>query len=140
MWAPDFPGLATTGTTEEEAVRNIQKAIRGRLDLELEPAETTESIATTVDVMDAKETVGAPLAVRPQDLPGPVPFQGLPQLYLGLGVFLLGFIGVAFYLMIEPQSSPLLLFMPIVVLALGAAGLFFGAISLEASKRSNRPR
>ena len=60
---------------------------------------------------------------------------------IGQGMaFLLGFIGVAFYLMIEPQSSPLLLFMPIVVLALGAAGLFFGAISLEASKRSNRPR
>jgi len=132
-WVPELPGCATTGATEEEAVRNIRKAIAGRLDLESSPTTDGQVIEREVSVAPPAPIVKK---AEPETLPGPVPIAGLPQLYVGGGVFALGIAGLIFYFTIEPQSSPALLFLPMITLAAGVLGLFFGALSLDAKPRT----
>lgn len=116
-------------------MRNVQRAIRGRLDLEETPAsELAPTREVEVDVSKSRRTSPA-TGVKPEDLPGPIALPGLPQIYVGAAIFALAILGVMFYMMIEPQASPAFLFLPMILLVFGVLGLFFGALSLDARKK-----
>jgi len=64
-----------------------------------------------------------------------IPVNGTIQMYVGGLFFILALIGIAFYFMAGPATSPALLFMPIVLLAIGAGGLVFGALTLNSTRK-----
>ncbi len=49
VWCPDLPGCASQGDTREEAIENIQDAIRAYLEVRAELSQGIESIYLDVE-------------------------------------------------------------------------------------------
>lgn len=134
-WAPELPGCAARGATEAEALRNLQHAIEGHLDLmnKMDVAEKG-AIERTIHV-ERREELLARLRQEAATPPEPiVPVSGWTQVVIGGTLFVLALVGIAFYFMAGPIPSPLLLFLPFMLMALGVGGLIFGLLTIQGQK------
>lgn len=130
-WAPDRAGCAARGRTEAEALRNLQHAIEGSLDL------TEQMRAPEARMVERRLRVETPdernrrIAMERAAPSEPImPLSGWTQIVVGGTLAGLGLIGILFYFMIGGSTSPFLLFAPFIVLALGIGGLVFGFLTL----------
>lgn len=135
-WVPEMKGCTSVGATEAEAIRNIKRAIRQEMDLNRKRLSSTEVVTEqTVEVEltdclhEQKETSAS------ADLPGPTPFGAWPQIMVGGAIFVFALVGIVFYLCLPTGTSPLFLFAPFFVAAIGFPGLIFGLMTL-ADKRN----
>lgn len=134
-WAPEVPGCAARGATEAEALRNLQHAIEGHLDLLNQMDEAESGAAERTIRVERREELVARLKQEAAIPPEPiVPVSGWTQVVVGGTLFVLALVGIAFYFMAGPIPSPLLLFLPFMLLALGAGGLIFGLLTLQGQR------
>ena len=134
-WVPEMRGCTSVGATEAEAIRNIKRAIRQKMDLNrkrMGSAETVTERTVEVELTDClhnrKETSA------PADLQGPVPLGAWPQIVVGGAIFIMALVGVAFYFCLPAGTSLAFLFVPMLMATIGLPGLLFGLMTLSDRK------
>jgi hypothetical protein len=129
-WAPGLPVHPTVGKTEEEAVGKVLEEARALYQHRPVPVEPEEEIAERVVELSLEELGDD----RPDAMPLP-PAGGLLT-GTGVGLLLLGITGVLFAAaFLGAHAAPLFLFLPIVVAALGVAGVVFGLMAERSASK-----
>jgi len=130
-WAPDRAGCASRGSTESEALRNLQHAIEGSLDLtEQMRAPEARAVEHKIQIETPEERhrrIELERATPPEPL---LPISGWTQIATGGTLAAFGLVGIFFFFLVGGTISPVFLFAPFIVLALGIGGLVFGALTL----------
>ena len=135
-WVPGMKGCTSVGATEAEAIRNIKRAIRQKMDLNRKRRGSTETVTEqTVEIELPDGPHSREESLAPADLPGPTPLGAWPQITVGGAIFVFALIGIAFYLFLPTGTSPVFLLAPFMVAALGLSGLLFGLMTLSDRKQ-----
>jgi len=131
-WVPGMKGCTSVGATEAEAIRNIKRAIREKMDLNRKKKSSTEVVTEQMveveldDCLHKRKETSAPV-----DLAGPTPFGAWPQITVGGAIFIFAVVGIGFFFMLPTGTSPIFLLAPFMVAALGLTGLLFGLMTLS---------